>query len=93
MFPSFACYSLRVVDVDLLYTFRRYSSVKKLAPSMLSLNVSCSFRLFFSIHRAHDFSTARTAANTEYTTETREELLYNKEKLLGTSAAMHLLSC
>lgn len=28
-----------------------------------------------------------TAQNTEYTTETREELLYNKEKLLGTLAS------
>lgn len=33
------------------------------------------------------------AANTEYSTETREELLYNKEKLLGKGSLFYSASC
>lgn len=48
---------------------------------MLLLNVSFLFLLYIS--QGIRFLTMIVAPNAEYATETREELLYNKEKLLA----------
>jgi formate hydrogenlyase subunit 6/NADH:ubiquinone oxidoreductase subunit I len=66
------------------------SSAKRLAPSMRLLSVRPPLSPFPSLPCTDD--SLLTAANTEYTTETREELLYNKEKLLGSSSVLPLSS-
>lgn len=53
---------------------------RKLVPWTLSSRVCYDFMTFLSADAEHRIFTAQ---NQEFSTETREELLYNKEKLLA----------